>query len=56
MATGGHNVLEPAVFGKPIVFGPHMSNFAEIAQAFIANAAGVQVKGDRGLGDVLIPR
>jgi 3-deoxy-D-manno-octulosonic-acid transferase len=54
VATGGHNVLEPAVFGKPIVFGPHMSNFAEIAHAFIANAAGVQVKGDRELGDVLI--
>jgi 3-deoxy-D-manno-octulosonic-acid transferase len=27
VATGGHNVLEPAVFGKPIVFGPHMQNF-----------------------------
>jgi 3-deoxy-D-manno-octulosonic-acid transferase len=52
--TGGHNVLEPAVFGKPIVFGPHMSNFAEIAQAFLANAAGVQVKGDWELADVMI--
>jgi 3-deoxy-D-manno-octulosonic-acid transferase len=52
--TGGHNVLEPAVFGKPIVFGPHMSNFAEIAQAFVTNAAGVQVKGDRELADVMI--
>ena len=28
---GGHNILEPAVHGKPIVFGPHMQNFAEIA-------------------------
>ena len=26
--TGGHNILEPAVFGKPILFGPHMQNFA----------------------------
>jgi 3-deoxy-D-manno-octulosonic-acid transferase len=42
------------VFGKPIVFGSHMSNFTEIAQAFIANAAGVQVKGDRELADVMI--
>ena len=25
--TGGHNILEPAMFGKPIVFGPHMQNF-----------------------------
>ncbi len=29
---GGHNILEPAVYGKPIVFGPHMQNFAEIAR------------------------
>jgi 3-deoxy-D-manno-octulosonic-acid transferase len=52
--TGGHNILEPAVFGKPIVFGPHMSNFAEIAQAFLSNAAGVQVRGDRELGDTFV--
>ena len=32
--AGGHNILEPAVFGKPIVFGPHMDNFAEIARTF----------------------
>ena len=30
--AGGHNILEPAVFGKPIVFGPYMQNFAEIAR------------------------
>ena len=28
------------MFGKPIVFGPHMENFAEIAAAFVANVAG----------------
>jgi len=28
---GGHNVLEPAMFGKPIAVGPHMQNFREIA-------------------------
>ena len=32
---GGHNILEPAVHGKPIVFGPHMQNFAEIAETFL---------------------
>jgi len=36
---GGHNILEPAYFGKPIVTGPHMENFAEIAAEFTrANA------------------
>jgi len=53
VATGGHNVLEPAVFGKPIVFGPHMDNFAEIAEAFVSNGAGVQVAGDEQLDDTL---
>jgi 3-deoxy-D-manno-octulosonic-acid transferase len=49
VATGGHNILEPAVFGKPIVFGPHMENFAEIATAFLGNDAGVQVRNEREL-------
>lgn len=52
--TGGHNILEPAVFGRPIVFGPHMSNFAEIAATFLANDAGVQVRGDRELADAFV--
>ena len=42
--AGGHNILEPAVFGKPIVFGPHMQNFAEIAQTFLDNGAAIQVR------------
>jgi 3-deoxy-D-manno-octulosonic-acid transferase len=53
VATGGHNILEPAVFGKPIVFGPHMENFTEIAAAFLSNGAAIQVRGDRELDDVL---
>src|SRR5687768_5650325 len=52
--TGGHNILEPAVFGKPIVFGPHMHNFKEIAEAFIAQDAAVQVAGVRGLEEALL--
>lgn len=40
---GGHNILEPAVHGKPIVFGPYMSNFAEIAKTFLDAGAAVQV-------------
>lgn len=50
---GGHNVLEPAVFGKPIVFGPHMQNFKEIAETFLANGAAVQVRSDRELEETL---
>ncbi|MDR1989106.1 MAG: 3-deoxy-D-manno-octulosonic acid transferase [Acidobacteriaceae bacterium] len=46
---GGHNILEPAVFGKPILFGPHMQNFKEIAEIFISNDAAVQVGSAREL-------
>jgi 3-deoxy-D-manno-octulosonic-acid transferase len=51
---GGHNILEPAVHGKPIVFGPHMENFAEIANAFLTNGAAVQVRTSRDLEDVVV--
>jgi 3-deoxy-D-manno-octulosonic-acid transferase len=51
---GGHNILEPAIFGKPIVFGPHMQNFREIADAFVANGAAVQVQSERELEDTLL--
>lgn len=52
--SGGHNILEPAVFGKPIVFGPHMQNFAEIAAAFVDNGAAIQVKNGRELETALL--
>ena len=52
--AGGHNILEPAVFGKPIVFGPHMENFGEIADAFLANGAAVQVRDERELDETIV--
>jgi 3-deoxy-D-manno-octulosonic-acid transferase len=51
---GGHNILEPAIYGKPIVFGSHMQNFKEIAAAFLANDAAVQVHSDRELEEALL--
>jgi 3-deoxy-D-manno-octulosonic-acid transferase len=53
VAQGGHNILEPAVHGKPIVFGPHMENFAEISAAFLRNQAAIQVADAAGLIDVV---
>jgi 3-deoxy-D-manno-octulosonic-acid transferase len=51
---GGHNILEPAIFGKPVVFGPHMQNFKEIADAFLTHDAAIRVQSDRELDDVLL--
>ncbi|HEX7485108.1 MAG TPA: 3-deoxy-D-manno-octulosonic acid transferase [Vicinamibacterales bacterium] len=44
--TGGHNILEPAAFGRPILFGPHMQNFKEIAAAFLEAQAAMQVRDE----------
>lgn len=38
-AIGGHNLLEPAATGTPIVTGPHLHNFVEIAQRLDAAGA-----------------
>jgi 3-deoxy-D-manno-octulosonic-acid transferase len=40
--VGGHNTLEPAVMGVPVVFGPHMINFKEIANNMLATGAAIQ--------------
>lgn len=37
--TQGHNILEPAYYGKPVLTGPNMRNFAEIQAAFVAAQA-----------------
>jgi len=50
---GGHNILEPAIHGKAILFGPHMQNFAEIAQAFVEGQGAIQVASPRDLSDML---
>jgi 3-deoxy-D-manno-octulosonic-acid transferase len=52
--AGGHNILEPAKFGKPIIVGPHMENFAEIAEAFLEQAAAVQVRSERELAEAIV--
>lgn len=52
-AWGGHNLVEPAVVGKPIVFGPHMSNFREMAAMFLEAGAAIQVSDREALRDSL---
>lgn len=52
--TGGHNMLEPAYWGKAILFGPHMENFRDIAQLFLKRNAAVQVSDPGDLGRCLV--
>ncbi len=40
---GGHNMLEPAALGVPIVFGPHNFNFAAISELLLEADAAVMV-------------
>lgn len=48
--SGGHNILEPAAFGKIPVFGPSMENFAEISSRFVAAKAAIQVESPEDAG------
>jgi len=53
VARGGHNLLEPAMFGKPVIFGPHMTDFREMARLFIRGKGGIRVDDENALADEL---
>jgi 3-deoxy-D-manno-octulosonic-acid transferase len=48
--SGGHNILEPAAFGKIPFFGPSMENFSEMAARFVSAGAAVQVQSPEDAG------
>lgn len=48
---GGHNVLEPAAHRKPILFGPHMHNFHQIASALLEAGGALQMQTAESLGE-----
>jgi 3-deoxy-D-manno-octulosonic-acid transferase len=47
---GGHNMLEPALRGKPVLFGPHTSNFREAAGLLVEGGGGIVVRDPEALG------
>lgn len=50
---GGHNVLEPAALGLPVLFGPHMHNFVAARELLLECDAALQTSSDRLAKDVL---
>ncbi|MCP2598626.1 3-deoxy-D-manno-octulosonic acid transferase [Candidatus Aminicenantes bacterium AC-335-L06] len=46
---GGHNILEPAFFKKPVFFGPHYKNFQDIAEKFLASGGARIVRDEKDL-------
>lgn len=50
---GGQNVLEPASLGKPVVFGPHMYNFAAISELLLEKDAARMVSDARELAEII---
>jgi 3-deoxy-D-manno-octulosonic-acid transferase len=52
--AGGHNILEPAWFSRPPVFGASMENFQEMTEQFLSARAGIQVSSGSQLGKVWV--
>jgi 3-deoxy-D-manno-octulosonic-acid transferase len=50
---GGHNILEPANFARPVICGPHMENFREIAEEFRAAKAFVEIQAPSELAQAV---
>lgn len=46
---GGHNPLEAAAYGKPVLFGPHMDNFKDIADNLIERGGAIMVRSEEEL-------
>jgi 3-deoxy-D-manno-octulosonic-acid transferase len=55
--AGGHNLLEPARFRRPVLFGPYMGNFAALATEMREKGGGIEVRGAtelaREIGELL---
>jgi 3-deoxy-D-manno-octulosonic-acid transferase len=49
--VGGHNILEPASHGVPVLFGPFMNNFREIESLVLQNGGGIKVADTAALVD-----
>jgi len=53
-AQGGQNPVEPILAGKPVVFGPHMENFAMLAKALVSKNGAIQVRDANSLERAIV--
>ena len=53
VSEGGHNPLEPAAFGKPILFGPFMDDFTEISADLLERAAAIVCHDEDDIFEVM---
>jgi 3-deoxy-D-manno-octulosonic-acid transferase len=51
VVAGGHNLLEPAFWAKPILFGPHMENFRDAAEIFVKAGGAFRVRDEMELAN-----
>jgi 3-deoxy-D-manno-octulosonic-acid transferase len=51
---GGQNLLEPAYYGKPLLFGPHMDNFAYLAEQFVQSGSARIVRSRTDLQEIFL--
>jgi 3-deoxy-D-manno-octulosonic-acid transferase len=46
---GGQNIIEPAMFSKPVLFGPHTFNFRDVAELFLSKKAALLIRDEASL-------
>ncbi|WDP89421.1 MAG: 3-deoxy-D-manno-octulosonic acid transferase [Desulfobacter sp.] len=51
VSCGGHNPLEPAMFAKPVLFGPHMTDFSEMERLLLDGGGAERVDGSGALAE-----
>jgi 3-deoxy-D-manno-octulosonic-acid transferase len=51
--VGGHNALEPAALGKPVLLGPHTFNFKDITKQLLDSGAAIRVQNARELEEAV---
>jgi len=51
--NGGHNPIEPGIFGIPVLFGPHMEDFSELAAILVENGGAFTTYNETDLYEIL---